>query len=123
MEPHQILLTSTILMAITALGGIVMALIRFGGKPAPPSWLAMLHGLLAAAGLTLLAYACATMAVPGFAWWALLLFLAAAVGGVVLNFHFHLKQIPLPIWLVLVHAVVAVLAFVCLALAAFGRGG
>lgn len=120
MEPHQILLTSTVLIAITALGGIIMALIRFSGKPTPPSWLAMLHGLLAAAGLTLLAYACATMAVPGTAWWALLLFLAAAVGGVVLNLHFHLREVALPIWLVLVHALVAVVAFVCLALAAFG---
>jgi hypothetical protein len=31
-----------------------MAGMRFGGKPQPPTWLAMLHGFLSAAALTLL---------------------------------------------------------------------
>jgi hypothetical protein len=120
MEPALILRTSTVLMAITALGGLAMAGIRFSGKPAPPSWLAMLHGFLAAAGLTLLAYAYFAMSVPAFAATALLLFLVAAAGGVLMNLRYHLQAQPLPIWLVLVHAAIAVVAFVLLALAAWG---
>jgi hypothetical protein len=123
MEPRLILQTSSVLFVITAVGGIVMALLRFGGKPHPPSWLAMLHGLLAAAGMTLLAYASATMPVPSLAIIALVLFAVAALGGVMLNLHFHLNGIPLPIWLVIVHALVAVAGFVALLLAAFGSDG
>jgi uncharacterized membrane protein HdeD (DUF308 family) len=123
MEPRLILQTSTVLFGIAAAGGIVMALLRFSGKPHPPSWLAMLHGFLAAAGMTLLAYAVATMPVPSLAIIALLLFAAAAVGGVVLNLHFHLRGIALPIWLTVVHALVALAGFGALLLAAFGSGG
>lgn len=112
--------TATVLLAITALGGLAMAGIRFAGRPAPPSWLAMLHGFLAAAGLTLLAYAYFTVAVPPFAAVALLLFLIAAAGGIVMNLGYHLKAQPLPIWLVLVHAAIAVVAFLLLAFAAWG---
>ena len=97
-----------------------MAAIRFGGKPHPPSWLAMVHGLLAGAGLTLLAYAYFVSSVPTFAALALLLFVIAALGGVVLNLGYHLKDMPLPIWLVVAHAAAAVVAFLLLALAAWG---
>ena len=121
MEPVRVLRTATVLLAMTALGGLSRAAIRFGGKPAPPSWLAMLHGFLAAAGLTLLAYAYFTASVPALAGLALLLFALAAAGGGVLNLGYHLKGAPLPIWLVLVHAAVAVVAFVLLALAAWAR--
>jgi uncharacterized membrane protein HdeD (DUF308 family) len=119
MEPFLMLQVSTCLFGIAALGGVVMALIRFSSASNPPSWLAMLHGLLAAAGLTLLAYASLTMEVPANAFLALLLFLAAAAGGIVLNLVYHLREIPLPKWLIIVHAVVAVLAFVLLYFAAF----
>ena len=60
MEPFQMLQVSTYLFGIAALGGVVMGLIRFKSGGNPPSWLAMLHGFLAAAGLTLLAYALVT---------------------------------------------------------------
>ena len=120
MEPTLILRTASTLLAITAAGGLVMAVIRFGGKPTPPSWLAMVHGFLAAAGLTLLAYAWCTMAIPAFAAVALLLFLVAAAGGVVMNLGYHLDATPLPKWLVVVHAAIAVVAFVLLLIAAWG---
>jgi uncharacterized membrane-anchored protein len=119
MELLTMLRTSSVLLAITAAGGLVMAAIRFGGKPSPPSWLAMVHGLLAAAGITLLAYAYFAAAVPTSAALALLLFVGAALGGVVLNLGYHLKAQPLPIWLVLVHAAIAVVAFVLLCVAAW----
>ena len=51
---------------------------------------------------------------------ALVLFLLAAAGGVLMNLKYHLEALPLPMWLVLVHAAVAVVAFLLLALAAWG---
>ncbi len=81
MESATMLMTAVVLFTLTALGGLVMAFIRFGGKHNPPAWLAMLHGLLAAAGLTLLAYATFTTGVPATAKLALLLFLVAFVLG------------------------------------------
>jgi hypothetical protein len=41
-----------------------MAGMRFGGKPQPPTWLAMLHGFLSAAALTLLRSAPPTAPTP-----------------------------------------------------------
>ncbi len=114
METALILRTSTVLLAIAAVGGLVMAGIRFAGNRQPPPALAMLHGFLAAAAVTLLLYATATVGLPGMALAALVLFLAAAGGGVVLNLKYHWRQLPLPKWLVVVHAVVAVVGFVLL---------
>ena len=114
MEPALILLTSTVLLAIAAAGGLVMAGIRFVGNRPPPTALAMLHGFLAAATVTLLLYAAATVGLPGMALVALALFLAAACGGVILNLNYHLKQRPLPKWLVVVHACAAAVGFALL---------
>lgn len=114
METALILRTSTVLLAIAAVGGLVMAGIRFAGNRQPPPALAMLHGFLAAAAVTLLLYAAATVGLPGMALAALVLFLVAAGGGVVLNLNYHWRQLPLPKWLVVVHAIVAVVGFVLL---------
>jgi len=114
MEPAQILLTATVLLAVAAAGGLVMAGIRFVGDRSPPAALAMLHGFLAAAAVTLLLYAAATVGLPRMALVALALFVAAAGGGAILNLNYHWKQLPLPKWLVLAHAGAAVLGFVLL---------
>ena len=45
---------------------------------------------------------------------ALALFLAAAGGGAILNLNYHWKQLPLPKWLVVIHAGAAVAGFVLL---------
>lgn len=103
------------LLGITALGGLLAAGIRFSGKPHPPSFLAMLHGLLAAAGLTLILYPAIVHGLPEAGWIALLLLLAAALGGLALNLGYHWKNQPLPIWLVLLHAAAAALGLVLLA--------
>jgi hypothetical protein len=120
MEPMLVMQTAAVLLAISAVGGVTMALIRFGGKPHPPIALAMLHGFLSAAAVTLLLYASLTTGLPLLANVALALFLVAAVGGVVLNLNFHWKAIPLPKWLVLVHGGIAVCGFLCLLAAVFG---
>lgn len=117
MEPGLIMKTASVLLAIAALGGLTMAGIRFAGRPQPPTWLAMLHGFLSAAALTLLVYAHFTVGIPGMAQLALLLFLAAAAGGAFLNLNFHWKMLPLPIWLVLVHAGIAICGFLLLVVA------
>ena len=114
MEPSLILRTSTILLAIAAIGGLIMAGIRFAGDRQPPASLAMLHGFLAAAAVTLLLYATATVGLPGMALGALALFLVAAGGGVILNLSYHWKQLALPKWLIVVHAIAAVVGFVML---------
>jgi hypothetical protein len=120
LEPALILWTSTVLLAIAAAGGLVMAGIRFAGNRQPPAALAMLHGFLAAAALTLLLYAAATVGLPGMALAALVLFLVAAGGGVILNLNYHWKQLPLPKWLVIVHAIAAVVGFVLLLVVTWG---
>jgi glucose uptake protein GlcU len=107
------------LLAIAALGGLAMAFVRFTRKVNPPAWLAMLHGFLAAAALTLLLYAAFTVGVPGSAKIALGLFVVAALGGAALNLGYQWKQRLLPGALVAGHAVAAVAGFGFLLLAAF----
>lgn len=117
MDAQTMLKTAVVMLAITAAGGLLIAGIRFSGRPHPPSWLAMLHGLLAGSGLTLLIYAAVVAGLPGSAWAGLVLLAAAALGGLVLNLGYHWRNLPLPIWLVLVHAAVAAIGFVVLAIA------
>jgi hypothetical protein len=117
MESILFLKTACVLLAITAVGGLAMAGMRFAGKPQPPTWLAMLHGLLAGASLTLLLYAYFTVGLPALAAWALLLFVLAAAGGVYLNLNFHWKMLPLPMGIIVGHAGVAVAGFVLLLVA------
>lgn len=121
MEPQLILQTSAVLLLIAALGGAAMAVIRFSGKPQPPTWLAMLHGFLAAAALTLLIYAAATVGLPALANIAIVLFVVAAAGGAFLNLNYHWKLLPLPKSIVLVHAAIAVVGFLLLLVSIFSR--
>ncbi len=114
MEPILIMKTASVLLALTALGGMTMAGMRFAGKPQPPAWLAMLHGLLAGAAITLLLYAYFTVGLPALACWALLLFLIAAAGGAFLNLNYHWKMLPLPMSLIVGHAGIAVAGFALL---------
>src|SRR6478609_9357352 len=106
METQLMIRTAIVLLALTAVGGLLMAGIRFSGKPRPPSAIAMLHGLLAASGLTLLLYAGFVHGLPGMAWLGIALLVGAALGGLVLNLGYHDKQLPLPIWFLLVHAAI-----------------
>jgi hypothetical protein len=100
MEPVLSMRTAVVLLALAALGGLLMAGIRFAGKPHPPTWLAMGHGFIAGAAITLLIYDYFTTGLPGLAQLGLLLFLLAAIGGIVMNLGYHWKQRPLPKWLV-----------------------
>jgi hypothetical protein len=123
MEPASILITSTVLLAIAAAGGLVMAGVRFMGDRPPPASLAMLHGFLAAAAVTLLLYAAVTVGLPGMAIVALAFLLAAAGGGAILNLNYHWMQLPLPKWLIIVHAIAAVAGFALLLAATWQTRG
>jgi len=107
LDPNLIVKTAAVLLTLGLFGGLSMAVARFRGKPRPPTWLAMLHGLAGAAALTLLLYASATMGLATLVNMALALFLAAAIAGLIMNLNYHSKLRPLPIWLVIVHAAIA----------------
>jgi hypothetical protein len=113
-EPLLILKTTSCLLAIAALGGLTMAGVRISGTPQPPTWLAMLHGFLAAAPVTLLVYAWFTVGLPVLAAWALLFFLIAAAGGAYLNLNYHWNRQPLPMAFIVGHGAIAVLGFALL---------
>ncbi len=96
MNAVTMLQTASILLLLTAAGGLLMAFRRLVQKVNPPSWLAMAHGFLAASGLTLLAYAGLTDRIEGGAMVGLVLLAVAAVGGVVMNLGYHLAGKLLP---------------------------
>jgi uncharacterized membrane protein HdeD (DUF308 family) len=113
--------TATLLFVLAALGGLVMAGIRFARKHNPPAWLAMAHGLLAASGLTLLAYSVFTA--PPLAAIALALFVLAAGGGAVMSLAYKWRQRLLPAWLVTAHGILAISGFLCLLTATYASVG
>ena len=117
MDTQTILFVACVLFGIAAAGGIVMALIRLGQKSNPPHWIAMLHGFIAAAGLTLLAYVTIFAQVPDFAQLALLGLLLAAVGGVWMNLGRHQQGVLIPNSVMIGHALVAVAGVALLLLA------
>jgi len=104
--------TALVLFGVAALGGLVLVFLRVGNKPLPLP-LALLHGLLAASGLVLLALSVFDSAAAGGARVALGLFVLAAIGGFVL-FSFHLRKKQLPMGVVMVHALVAIAGFLLL---------
>lgn len=119
MEPLSIMKTACALLAVTAVGGLTMAVLRLSKKVNPPAWLAMVHGFISAAAVTLLAYAWCTVGLPPMASVALLLFVLAALGGVVMNLNYHWKALPLPMGLMFGHAGLAVVGFGLLLVATF----
>jgi hypothetical protein len=119
MDSLAMLRAAVVMLTIAAAGGLLMAGIRFARGANPPAWLSMLHGLLAAAGLTLVAYAAFTAGVPALARVGLILLVVAAAGGAFLNLRYQWKQRLLPVAIVIAHASLAVLGFACLLAAAF----
>lgn len=105
------------LFAVAALGGLYMAVVRFRGAERPPTAIALLHGALAAAGLVALIVAVVGGGAPEAAKTALVIFIVAALGGFYL-FAQHLSKKALPIPVMVIHALVAVVAFVILLVAA-----
>jgi protein-S-isoprenylcysteine O-methyltransferase Ste14 len=109
MDPLTMLQTAAVLLVLTAVGGAAMALQRMAKRTNPPNWLAMAHGLLAAAALTLLIYAAVADEIPMIATAGVVLLVVAAAGGMVMNLFYHLKDKLLPQWLLHLHIALAVL--------------
>jgi hypothetical protein len=99
------------LFGIAALGGLVMVFQLMRGRDRPWSWLAMLHGFLGAAGLTLVLYATAMAGEPSLVNMGLVVLVLAALGGVTLALKYHVNMLPLSRPLVFGHAALAVVGF------------
>jgi hypothetical protein len=111
---------AAIVLLLAAIGGLTLAVVRLRGASWPPLWMALGHGLVAAVGVGLLAYAAATQGIPTLAQVALAIFVVAGLGGATLLLGFHLRSKPLPIPLVLGHGVIAATGYVLLLLSVFG---
>jgi hypothetical protein len=112
---------AAIVLALAALGGLTLAVIRIRGAPWPPLWMALGHGAVAAAGIGLLIYAAMSPeGIPVLAKIALGIFVVAAAGGAGLLLGFHLRSKPLPIPFVVFHGLLAATAYVLLLLSSFG---
>jgi hypothetical protein len=107
------LIVAAVLFAVAALGGLTMAYIYFKKHRNPPIVLATLHGALAAAALLVLLRVVMQAGRGGLPAWALGLFVVAALGGFFL-FSYHIRGRPLPSKVVVIHATVAIVAFVLL---------
>lgn len=110
--------TAVALLATAAAGGLIMAGIRVFSNKNPPAWLAMFHGLLAAAGLTLLLFGAFTIGLSTYGVWALILLIIAALGGLFLNLGYQEKLQLLSKPVIYVHALIAVSGFILLIVAA-----
>lgn len=98
--------------AFAAVGGIVLAS-RHPRNMGAATFLAIVHGLIAPPGLAVLTSTVTRMAPAGLAGIALVIYLMAVTGGLVL-FILHLQKKHLPPALILLHATAAISATVVL---------
>jgi len=113
------LTVAAVLFAVAALGGLAMAFIHFTKDRNPPGALAAVHGIVAATALLILLWAVVQASVSAPIAWALGLFVVAALGGFFLvSYHIRKQRLPSPV--VVIHALVAVVAFILLLVGIFG---
>ncbi len=98
-----------ILFAIAATVGLTMAIRHFSGKQTPVP-VGLLHGAVAATALVLLIITVMNAPEAGLGGIAIGVFVAAAIGGVVLVAN-HLRGRPWPSALVIAHGSLAVVGF------------
>ena len=107
------LIVAAVLFALAALGGLTMAYIHFKQDRNPPGALAALHGVAAATALVILLWAVVQSGAATSVAWAAGLFVVAALGGFFLvSYHVRNRRLPSPV--VVIHALVAVAAFLLL---------
>jgi hypothetical protein len=117
-------ITAAVLIAVAAVLGIAMAVMRVRGTERPPTGLALAHGAIAALGVVLyLIVVVGADPTPTLGVVAIVLFVLAALGGLVLFGAFHLQGKALSIPLVVVHGAVAAVAYVLLLVAILRPNG
>jgi hypothetical protein len=102
--------TAVILIALGALIGLYMAVQHFRGRTPPRGMVAASHGLVAVSGVIILLLAARESGLRGAGPWALWLFGIAALGGLYLATQ-HMDQKRLSSGVIVVHALIAVVAF------------
>lgn len=108
---------AAILFTLATLGGIALASMHLSSKRVH-LWMGMVHGGLALPAIILLFWSTAVSGWPAMFTASLVLFLAAAGGGVVM-FFLHGKKQPLPKGLIFGHGTLAVLGYIALLVAMF----
>ncbi len=110
------------LFAVAAIVGVYMGVLHTGGRTPPPVLAAVLHGVLAVSGAVVLLLGVMQIGLGASVHsWALGLFVLAALGGLYLvSFHFRRK--PLPGGVIVIHGMVAAVAFLILLVAVFVVG-
>lgn len=106
--------TAVVLLLLAAVGGLYMATHIFKGRM-PPAFVAVAHGALAATGLVLAIIAALAADAPTLLKYGAGILFLAALGGFFLV-SFHLRKVPHPKGVVVVHALIAVVGVVCLLL-------
>jgi hypothetical protein len=101
---------AVLLIALGAVVGLFMAVQHFRGRTPPRGLVAATHGLLAVAGVVVLLLAVRESGMRGMGQLALCLFAVAALGGLYLaTLHMDQKRLSSPV--IVIHALVAVIAF------------
>lgn len=108
MDAALFIKVAAVLLGVAASVGLSLAGIRLAGEPYPPAALAMGHGLLAGAALTLLVFAAFTVGLPTAAALGTAILLAGAAIGVWLNLGFHARRKPIPLGAMTAHILIAV---------------
>jgi hypothetical protein len=109
---------AVLLIALGAVVGLYMAIQHFKGRTPPKAGVAILHGLLAVSGVIVLLLGVWEIGFGTAHTWALLLFGLAALGGLYLVSH-HMRQRPLPNGVIVIHGLVAAVAFLVLLTAVY----
>lgn len=106
---------AAVLFAVAAGIGATMAVQLVRGGERPATGVALTHGAFAAVALVLYVVAVVSASSPPAAgWWAIGIFVVAALGGATLFLGYHLRGRTLPVPLVVVHGGVAVVGFLVL---------
>ena len=101
---------AVLLIALGAVIGLYMAVQHFRGRTPPRGFVAATHGLLAVSGVVVLLVSVRESGMRGIGLVALCLFAIAALGGLYLaTQHMDQKRLSSPV--IVIHALVAVLAF------------
>lgn len=113
---------AVVLFALAAIVGLYMGVLHSRGRTPPPVLAAVLHGVLAVSAVVLLLLGVMQVGLGATVHsWSLGFFVIAALGGLYLV-SFHIRRKPLPGGVIVIHGLIAVIAFLILLVAVFALG-